>query len=137
MVSLPLGVLTVTRGLRRQAGPAHPPRHDLRRLTALPQRLNGSQEGIASSILANRLKRLVEPGTLTTRDDPIQREKAIYRLTELSIELVPIMVALGTWGCAWLPVSEELLIGARVLEEGGPNSGTTSGLPTRKALVAA
>lgn len=30
------------------------------------------------------------------------------------------MAALGTWGRKWLPVSEELSIRARVLEEGGP-----------------
>jgi hypothetical protein len=82
--------------------------------------LNGSQEGIASNILANRLKRLVELGMLTKRDDPAHKQKAIYSLTEPSIELVPIMAALGTWGRKWLPVSEELSIRARVLEEGGP-----------------
>src|SRR5215207_8790494 len=82
--------------------------------------LNGSQEGIASNILANRLKRLVELGMLTKRDDPAHKQKAIYSLTEPSIELVLIMAALGTWGRKWLPVGEELSIRARVLEEGGP-----------------
>ncbi|GAA4591947.1 helix-turn-helix domain-containing protein [Planotetraspora phitsanulokensis] len=82
--------------------------------------LNGSQEGIASNILANRLKRLVDLGMLTRRDDPSHKQKAIYRLTEPSIELVPIMAALGTWGSRWLPVTEELSIRARVLGEGGP-----------------
>lgn len=72
--------------------------------------LNGSQEGIASNILANRLKRLVELGMLTKRDDPAHKQKAIYSLTEPSIELVPIMAALGTWGRKWLPVSEELAV---------------------------
>ncbi|GII28571.1 winged helix-turn-helix transcriptional regulator [Planotetraspora mira] len=82
--------------------------------------LNGSQEGIASNILANRLKRLVDLGMLTKRDDPTHKQKAIYSLTEPSIELVPIMAALGTWGSRWLPVTEELSIRARVLGEGGP-----------------
>jgi DNA-binding HxlR family transcriptional regulator len=82
--------------------------------------LNGSQEGIASSILANRLKRLVDLGMLTRRDDPSHKQKAIYSLTEPSIELVPIMAALGTWGSRWLTVTEELSIRARVLGEGGP-----------------
>jgi DNA-binding HxlR family transcriptional regulator len=82
--------------------------------------LNGSQEGIASNILANRLKRLVELGMLTRRDDPAHKQKAIYSLTEPSIELVPVMAALGSWGRKWLPVSEELSIRAEVLEEGGP-----------------
>lgn len=82
--------------------------------------LNGSREGIASNILANRLKRLVELGMLTRRDDPAHKQKAIYSLTEPAIELVPVMAALGTWGRRWLPVSEELSIRARLLEEGGP-----------------
>lgn len=81
--------------------------------------LNGSQEGIASNILANRLKKLVELGMLTKRDDPTHKQKAVYSLTEPSIELVPVMAALGTWGSKWLPVSEELSIRARLLEEGG------------------
>jgi DNA-binding HxlR family transcriptional regulator len=82
--------------------------------------LTGSEEGIASNILANRLKRLVEIGMLTRRADPTHKQKAIYSLTEASIELVPVMAALGTWGRRWLPVSPELSIRAQVLEEGGP-----------------
>ncbi|MFZ0214517.1 MAG: helix-turn-helix domain-containing protein [Candidatus Dormiibacterota bacterium] len=82
--------------------------------------LNGSQEGIASNILANRLRRLVELGLLTRRDDPTHKQKAIYSLTEPLIELVPVMASLGSWGRRWLPVSEELSIRARLLEEGGP-----------------
>src|SRR5260370_19921129 len=53
--------------------------------------LNQSEEGIASNILADRLKRLVEAGLLTRRDDPTHRQKAIYRLTEPSIQLVPLL----------------------------------------------
>jgi len=50
---------------------------------------------------------------LTKRDDPAHKQKAIYRPTEPSIELVPIMAALGTWGRKWLPASEERSIRAR------------------------
>ena len=82
--------------------------------------LAGSQEGIASNILANRLKRLVDLGMLTKRSDPTHKQKAIYSLTEASIELVPVMAALGSWGRRWLPVSHELSIRAELLEEGGP-----------------
>lgn len=82
--------------------------------------LTGSLEGIASNILANRLKQLVELGMLTNRPDPSHKQKTIYSLTEASIQLVPVMAALGSWGRRWLPVSDELAIRARVLEEGGP-----------------
>ncbi len=79
-----------------------------------------SEEGISSNILADRLKMLVEQGMLTRADDPAHKQKAIYSLTEKAIELVPIMAHLGIWGRTWLPVSEDLSVGARVLEEGGP-----------------
>lgn len=82
--------------------------------------LTTSIEGIASNILADRLKRLVELGMLTKADDPSHKQKAIYSLTEMSIALVPIMAQLGAWGRVWLPVSEELSIRAELLEQGGP-----------------
>jgi DNA-binding HxlR family transcriptional regulator len=79
-----------------------------------------SHEGISSNILADRLKTLVEQGMLTRADDPSHKQKAIYSLTEMSVSLVPIMAHLGAWGSRWLPVSEELSIRARLMEEGGP-----------------
>lgn len=82
--------------------------------------LTHSQEGIASNILADRLKRLVGQGMLTKRDDPSHKQKAIYSLTEQAIELLPIFARIGAWGSKWLPVSEELSIRAIVLDEGGP-----------------
>lgn len=79
-----------------------------------------SDEGIASNILADRLKRLVQAGLLSRRDDPSHRQKAIYSLTEPSIQLVPLLAQMGAWGRRHLPVSEELSIRAELLEEGGP-----------------
>lgn len=81
--------------------------------------LNGSLEGIASNILADRMKRLVEQGMLTTAPDPTHKQKVIYSLTEMSIELVPVMAALGAWGSKWLPVTPELSIRAITLDAGG------------------
>jgi len=82
--------------------------------------LNQSEEGIASNILADRLKRLVEAGLLTRRDDPTHRQKAIYSLTERSIQLVPLLAQMGAWGRRHTPASEALSIRAQLLEEGGP-----------------
>ena len=79
-----------------------------------------SEEGIASNILADRLRRLVEEGMLTRADDPTHKQKVIYSLTEKAIELVPIFAHLGIWGSKYLPVSERLSVRARVLGEGGP-----------------
>ena len=81
--------------------------------------LTGSDEGIASNILSNRLKRLVAAGLLTR--EPGQRgRRAPYTLTEAGIETVPIMVALGSWGLANRPGSPELRIRAELLRDGGP-----------------
>jgi DNA-binding HxlR family transcriptional regulator len=82
--------------------------------------LGGSEERIASNILADRLKRLVGAGLLTRRDDPSHRQKAIYSLTEPAIQLVPLLAQMGAWGRRHTPVSEELSIRAQLLEEGGP-----------------
>ncbi len=82
--------------------------------------LQNSQERIASNILADRLKRLVERGLLTRESDPTHKQKAVYSLTEMSIDLVPIFAHMGAWGRKHLPVSEELSIRAELLEDGGP-----------------
>ncbi|GAN77589.1 winged helix-turn-helix transcriptional regulator [Acidisphaera rubrifaciens] len=82
--------------------------------------LTRSEEGIASNILAARLKRLVEAGLLSRSDDPAHRQKGIYSLTEKAIELVPVLVQLGAWGRRHLPTSPQLAIRQQVMEEGGP-----------------
>jgi DNA-binding HxlR family transcriptional regulator len=82
--------------------------------------LNRSEEGIASNILADRLKRLVEAGLVSRGDDPTHKQKAIYSLTEPAIQLVPLLAHMGAWGRRHLPVSEELSIRAEILEAGGP-----------------
>jgi len=82
--------------------------------------LNNSQEGIASNILADRLKRLVALGLLSRRDDPEHQQKGIYSLTEPAIELVPLLAHFGSWGRRHAPASRELSIRAQLLEEGGP-----------------
>jgi DNA-binding HxlR family transcriptional regulator len=79
-----------------------------------------SEEGIASNMLADRLKTLMELGLLTKADDPTHKQMAVYSLTEMSIALVPVMAALGTWGRQWLPASEALSIRVELMEEGGP-----------------
>ena len=84
------------------------------------QLLNESEEGIASNILSDRLKRLIGNGLITKAQDPTHRQRQIYSLTEPSIQLVPVLVQLGSWGRRFLPASRELSIRAQVLEEGGP-----------------
>jgi DNA-binding HxlR family transcriptional regulator len=89
-------------------------RHYFRELLA------GSQEGIASNILADRLRRLVANGLLWRSDDKTHRQKIRYSLTEAGVQLVPVMAALGSWGRRHMPASHELSVRAELLEQGGP-----------------
>jgi DNA-binding HxlR family transcriptional regulator len=79
-----------------------------------------SDEGIASNILADRLKTLLERGIITRADDPTHKQKAIYSLTEQGIGLVPVLAQMAGWGLRYLPVTAELGIRAKLLMEGGP-----------------
>jgi DNA-binding HxlR family transcriptional regulator len=57
-----------------------------------------AQLGISRSLLADRLRRLVEAGIL--RREPYRdavRTREQYRLTEKGIDLYPVLMALRTW----------------------------------------
>jgi DNA-binding HxlR family transcriptional regulator len=82
--------------------------------------LNQSEEGIASNVLADRLKRLTEAGLIARANDPSHKQKGIYSLTEPAIQLVPLLAQMGAWGRRHRPASEELSIRAEILEKGGP-----------------
>ena len=82
--------------------------------------LSLNNEGIASNILADRLKRLTAAGLLSKRPDPAHRQKFIYSLTEASIQLVPLLAQMGAWGRRHTRPSRELSVRAELLEKGGP-----------------
>jgi DNA-binding HxlR family transcriptional regulator len=82
--------------------------------------LNHSEEGIASNILADRLRKLAGAGLLSTSQDPAHKQKTIYSLTEPAIQLVPLLAQMGAWGRLFTPATRELSIRAQLLEEGGP-----------------
>jgi DNA-binding HxlR family transcriptional regulator len=79
-----------------------------------------SLEGIASNILADRLQRLTDSGLLSRCSDPARKQRVIYSLTDKAIELVPLMVAMGSWGLRHTSAPTELSIRAQLLEDGGP-----------------
>jgi DNA-binding HxlR family transcriptional regulator len=83
-----------------------------------------SDEGIASNILADRLARLVDTGLLSRSPDPTHKQKVIYRLTEPSIQLVPLLAQMGAWGCRHTRPSHALSVRAQLLEQGGPRMWT-------------
>ncbi|MBT2299558.1 helix-turn-helix transcriptional regulator [Variovorax paradoxus] len=79
-----------------------------------------SEEGISSNILAERLGKLVEAGILTKEEDPSHKQKAIYSLTPMGVDLLPVLANIGIWGRKYLPVTKESGANAAELERGGP-----------------
>lgn len=57
-------------------------------------------EGIATNILAERLRRLVGYGILATETDPCDGRKVIYRLTNKGIDLAPALTEMVLWAAA-------------------------------------
>lgn len=84
--------------------------------------LLGSDEGISTKLLADRLQALTAAGMLTRRPDPTHRQKAVYSLTERSIALLPALVQLGVWGHRQLDADDELSRTAERLDRGGPKA---------------
>lgn len=58
----------------------------------------GSGEGVATNILADRLRKLKAAGIITTELDDTDGRKVNYRLTEKGIDLAPIVFELLVWG---------------------------------------
>lgn len=80
--------------------------------------LTGSAEGIASNILADRLKRLIDAGILT-RGAAGRGQRARFSLTEAGIRTLPILIALGNWGLDWRPTDPESQRRQLLIREGG------------------
>jgi len=79
-----------------------------------------SEEGISSNILTERLNTLVKHGVLSKTDDPTHKQKALYSLTPVGIDLLPVITQLGIWGRKHRPVTAESGAPAAALEKGGP-----------------
>ena len=73
-----------------------------------------SEEGISSRTLAERLQTLQDEGIVTKSDDPTHKLKAIYRLTEAGIDLLPVLATLGAWGSKYRKADDKL---ARIADE--------------------
>jgi DNA-binding HxlR family transcriptional regulator len=57
-------------------------------------------EGIATNILAERLRRLIDYGIIRTDPDPCDGRKLIYSLTEKGIALAPVLTEMVLWAAA-------------------------------------
>jgi DNA-binding HxlR family transcriptional regulator len=54
-------------------------------------------EGIATNVLADRLRKLEEAGIITAEPDEADGRRSNYRLTEKGIDLAPVMLELTIW----------------------------------------
>jgi DNA-binding HxlR family transcriptional regulator len=59
-----------------------------------------SDEGIATNILADRLRKLEAHGIITTQRDPSDGRKLIYLLTSKGIDLAPVLTEMVLWAAA-------------------------------------
>ncbi len=59
-----------------------------------------SHEGIATNILADRLRKLQGHGIITTARDPSDGRKSIYALTKKGIDLAPVLAEMVLWASA-------------------------------------
>src|SRR5271165_7455561 len=57
-------------------------------------------EGIATNILADRLRKLIEYGIIAARPDPADGRKMIYSLTGKGIDLAPVLTEMVLWAAA-------------------------------------
>src|ERR1700733_5050107 len=67
-------------------------------------------EGIATNILADRLRRLVANGILTTHTDSSDGRRIIYRLTEKGIDLAPVLTEMVLWAAEHEDTGNQALI---------------------------
>ena len=69
-----------------------------------------SYEGIATNILADRLRKLETYGIIDTERDPSDGRKIIYALTEKGIDLAPVMAEMVLWAAAHEDTANEPLV---------------------------
>lgn len=69
-----------------------------------------SYEGIATNILADRLRKLEAHGIIETERDPSDGRKVIYSLTAKGIHLAPVMAEMVLWAAAHEDTGNEPLV---------------------------
>jgi DNA-binding HxlR family transcriptional regulator len=73
-------------------------------------------EGIATNILADRLRKLVAYGIITTEPDPSDGRKFIYLLTAKGIALAPVLTEMVLWAASHEETGNQALV--RQMREG-------------------
>jgi DNA-binding HxlR family transcriptional regulator len=67
-------------------------------------------EGIATNILADRLRKLIAYGIITAGPDPSDGRKLIYRLTSKGIDLAPVLTEMVLWAAAHEETGNQALV---------------------------
>jgi DNA-binding HxlR family transcriptional regulator len=67
-------------------------------------------EGIATNILADRLRKLVAYGILTTKPDPSDGRKLLYLLTAKGIDLAPVLTEMVLWAASHEKTGNQSLV---------------------------
>jgi DNA-binding HxlR family transcriptional regulator len=67
-------------------------------------------EGIATNILADRLKKLMAYGIITAEPDPSDGRKLIYTLTPKGIDLAPVLTEMVLWAAAHEDTENQALV---------------------------
>ncbi|MHA4808868.1 winged helix-turn-helix transcriptional regulator [Flavitalea flava] len=66
-----------------------------------------SAEGIATNILAARLKVLEENGLIKKLKHPESKVKMLYKLTRKGIDLLPLMIEINLWAEKYYSIPED------------------------------
>jgi DNA-binding HxlR family transcriptional regulator len=69
-----------------------------------------SYEGIATNILADRLRKLIAHGIITAQPDPSDGRKLIYLLTAKGLDLAPVLTEMVLWAAAHEDTENQALI---------------------------
>src|SRR3989440_6085069 len=69
-----------------------------------------SYEGIATNILADRLRKLIAHGIITTQRNPSDGRKVIYSLTPKGIDLAPVLTEMVLWAAAHEDTGNQALV---------------------------
>lgn len=56
-----------------------------------------SKEGIATNILASRLRKMEADGLIIRKQNPEDKRQIFYELTEKALDLVPILLEISRW----------------------------------------
>jgi DNA-binding HxlR family transcriptional regulator len=77
----------------------------------------GSEEKIATNILANRLGVLEAENIVSKQVSPDNKSKFLYSLTKKGVDLLPIVIEIMDWGARYNPNCPRKILGKRIQKD--------------------